>query len=79
MLVDDRDVKMWNLHWLRRFIGVVSQEPVLFATTIAENIRYGQDGISQEDIEQATKMSNAHDFIQKLPQVCVTFATSYLE
>lgn len=67
--VDNRNVRNWNVSWLRRFIGVVSQEPVLFATTIAENICYGQDGITQEDIEKATKMSNAHDFIQKLPHV----------
>ena len=47
----------------------MSQEPVLFATTIAENIRYGKDGVTQEDIERATKMSNAHDFIKSLPDV----------
>ena len=47
----------------------MSQEPVLFATTIADNIRYGQEGITQEEIEKATRMANAHDFISKLPQV----------
>ena len=50
---------------------MVSQEPVLFATTIEENIRYGRDGVTQQEIEQACKMSNCHDFISKLPQVCV--------
>ena len=50
---------------------MVSQEPVLFATTIEENIRYGRDGVTQQEIEQACKMSNCHDFISKLPQVCI--------
>ena len=56
-----------NLHWLRQHIGVVSQEPVLFATTIAENIRYGRDGVTQEEIESAAKAANAHSFISELP------------
>ena len=67
--VDGHDVRSLNLKWLREQIGVVSQEPVLFATTIAENIRYGKDGVTQDDIERATKMANAHDFIKGLPQV----------
>jgi len=69
VLVDGRDIRNLNLKWLREHIGVVSQEPVLFATTIAENIWYGKDGVTQEDIEKATKEANAHDFILKLPQV----------
>jgi len=69
VLVDGRDIRSLNLKWLREHIGVVSQEPVLFATTIAENIRYGKDGVTQEDIEKATKEANAHDFIMRLPQV----------
>jgi len=48
---------------------VVSQEPKLFATTIAENIRYGREGVTQAEIEQATKESNAYDFISNLPLV----------
>ena len=56
-----------NLHWLRQHIGVVSQEPVLFATTIAENIRYGRDRVTQEEIESAAKAANAHSFISELP------------
>lgn len=67
--VDGYDIRNLNLKWLREQIGVVSQEPVLFATTIAENIRYGKDGVTQDDIERATKMANAHDFIKSLPQV----------
>jgi ABC-type multidrug transport system fused ATPase/permease subunit len=46
----------------------VSQEPVLFSGTIAENIAYGQDGeVSQAEIEEAAKSANAHDFIMTFP------------
>ena len=69
MTVDGHDIRSLKLKWLREHIGVVNQEPVLFDTTIAENIRYGKDGVTQEDIERATKMSNAHDFIKSLPNV----------
>ena len=55
--------------WLRQNIGVVSQEPVLFATTIAENIRYGREGVTKEEIETAARNANAYDFVSKLPQV----------
>jgi len=67
--IDGVDIRQLNVHWLRNHIGVVSQEPVLFAKTIAENIRYGRDGISQEDMEKAAADANACDFISKLPQV----------
>jgi len=67
--VDGHDIRSLNLKWLREQVGVVSQEPVLFDMTIAENIRYGKDGVTQEDIEKATRMANAHDFITRLPQV----------
>ncbi len=49
---------------------MVSQEPVLFATTIRENISYGKEGETQADIVQAAKEANAHDFIDTLPEVC---------
>lgn len=47
----------------------MSQEPVLFATTIAENIRYGREDISDAEIEKAAKEANAFDFISRLPDV----------
>ena len=56
-----------DIQWLRQQIGVVSQEPVLFATTIAENIRYGKEGVTQTEIEEAAKAANAHSFISELP------------
>uniref|UniRef100_A0A8D0HHX3 ATP binding cassette subfamily B member 4 n=1 Tax=Sphenodon punctatus TaxID=8508 RepID=A0A8D0HHX3_SPHPU len=65
--VDGQDIKTLNLRYLREIIGVVNQEPVLFATTIAENIRYGREDVTMEEIEKAVKEANAYDFIMKLP------------
>ena len=49
--------------------GIVSQEPVLFGTTIGENIRYGREGVTQAEIEEAAMKANAHNFILGLPDV----------
>ncbi|XP_059477144.1 ATP-dependent translocase ABCB1-like isoform X2 [Neocloeon triangulifer] len=68
ILLDDVDIKLVNVKWLRAQIGVVSQEPVLFGTTIYENIRYGHDKVSYEEVIRAAKMANAHTFISMLPQ-----------
>ncbi|NXM71059.1 MDR1 protein, partial [Serilophus lunatus] len=65
--LDGRDIRTLNIKWLRENIGIVSQEPVLFATTIAENIRYGREDISDAEIERAAKEANAFDFISRLP------------
>uniref|UniRef100_A0A8C0AWX8 ABC-type xenobiotic transporter n=1 Tax=Buteo japonicus TaxID=224669 RepID=A0A8C0AWX8_9AVES len=65
--LDGQDIRTLNVKWLRENIGIVSQEPVLFATTIAENIRYGREDISDAEIEQAAKEANAFDFISRLP------------
>ncbi|XP_074721099.1 phosphatidylcholine translocator ABCB4-like [Strix uralensis] len=65
--IDGQDIRTLNVRYLREIIGVVNQEPVLFATTIAENIRYGREGVTMEEIEKATKEANAYDFIMKLP------------
>jgi len=67
--IDGIDIRDYNIKWLRQHIGVVSQEPILFGTTIAENIRYGREDVTMEEIIRATKESNAHDFISKLPLV----------
>lgn len=72
MLLDGKNVKELNIKWLRKNIGLVSQEPILFATTIAENIRYGREGVTMDEIVQATKNANAYDFIMKLPDVSNT-------
>uniref|UniRef100_A0A3B5Q1U9 Bile salt export pump n=1 Tax=Xiphophorus maculatus TaxID=8083 RepID=A0A3B5Q1U9_XIPMA len=66
--LDGHDIKGLNIQWLRSLIGIVEQEPVLFATTIAENIRYGRPGVSMADIITAAKEANAYNFIMDLPQ-----------
>ena len=65
-------MKSLNIQWLRNQIGLVSQEPVLFDATIADNIRYGANfrEVSDEEVEMAAKSANIHSFIIKLPQVC---------
>uniref|UniRef100_A0A8C7P4N6 ATP-binding cassette sub-family B member 5 n=1 Tax=Oncorhynchus mykiss TaxID=8022 RepID=A0A8C7P4N6_ONCMY len=65
--LDGRDIRTLNVKWLRENMGIVSQEPVLFGTTIAENIRYGREDATDEDIERAVREANAYDFISKLP------------
>ena len=53
---------------LRDEIGIVSQEPVLFDTSIGENIRYGRLNVTDAEIDHALKQANAYDFVQKLPK-----------
>ena len=67
MLVGGRDVRSLNVKWLRSLIGVVTQEPILFDATIAENILYGKEGATVEEMKDAAINANAHDFISKLP------------
>ncbi|KAJ0958481.1 putative ABC-type xenobiotic transporter [Helianthus annuus] len=67
VMLDGHDIKGLNLKWLRQQIGLVSQEPALFATTIKENILLGRPDASFLEIEEAARVSNAHSFIIKLP------------
>eukprot|EP00731_Ephydatia_muelleri_P002268 Em0001g2268a len=67
VFVGGRNIRTLNLKWLRRHIGLVSQEPVLFDTTIAENIRFGREDATLSDIEKAAREANVHDFIASLP------------
>ncbi|GJP52824.1 hypothetical protein CLOM_g11912 [Closterium sp. NIES-68] len=66
--LDGRDIRSLQLKWLRDQIGLVSQEPALFATSIKENIMYGKDGVTMEEVEAAAKAANAHGFISGLPE-----------
>ncbi|KAL4636196.1 bile salt export pump-like isoform X1 [Arapaima gigas] len=66
--LDGHDIRGLNIQWLRSLIGIVEQEPVLFATTIGENIRFGRPGVSMEEIVKAAKEANAYNFIMDLPQ-----------
>lgn len=65
--IDGIQVSQYHLGWLREHIGVVSQEPVLFQTTIKENILFGKMTATDQEIMEAAKMANAHDFIMDLP------------
>ncbi|KAB0792584.1 hypothetical protein PPYR_14543 [Photinus pyralis] len=68
VFLDGKKLGNLDLTWLRSQIGVVGQEPVLFGTTIAQNIRYGNLSATDQDIEDAAKRANAHTFISSLPQ-----------
>jgi ATP-binding cassette subfamily B (MDR/TAP) protein 1 len=68
VLIDGVNIKELQLKWLRRQIGLVSQEPALFATTIKENILYGKDGATMDEVVEAAKSANAYTFIMQLPQ-----------
>lgn len=67
VLVDGINLKEFQLKWIREKIGLVSQEPVLFTASIKENIVYGKDGASPEEIRSAVELANAAKFIDKLP------------
>ena len=66
--LDGRDLRELNVNWLRQQIGLVSQEPKLFALSIRDNIKIGYPEASQEQIEEAARKANAHDFIVSFPQ-----------
>ncbi|CAL2249145.1 unnamed protein product [Prunus armeniaca] len=68
VLIDGINLKEFQLKWIRGKIGLVSQEPVLFASSIKENIAYGKDGATLEEIKAAAQLANAAIFIDKLPQ-----------
>lgn len=63
-----KDIKKLKLKSLRNHIGLVQQEPALFATSIFENILYGKDGASESEVIEAAKLANAHTFISALPE-----------
>ncbi|CAM0882012.1 unnamed protein product [Alopecurus aequalis] len=67
VLIDGVDIRRMNLGWIRGKIGLVSQEPVLFSSTIRENIAYGKDNLTLEEIKRAIEFANAANFIDKLP------------
>ena len=65
--VDGKDIRDVTLKSLRDNIGIVQQDVYMFAGTILENISYGRPGASKEEIIEAAKLANAHDFITSLP------------
>lgn len=68
-----QSIEQWPVHELRNAIGIVPQEPIIFASSAFENIRYGKLDASDEEVIAAAKTAHAHDFIAKLPQGYDTF------
>ena len=68
ILIDGVNIKNINLKCLRRNIGIVLQDTKLFTGTVSENIRYGMNNISNEEIKRVARLANADSFINKLPQ-----------
>lgn len=70
VLIDGINIKSLRLNWIRGKIGLVSQEPLLFMTSIKDNITYGKEDATIEEIRRAAELANAANFIDKLPDVC---------
>jgi ATP-binding cassette subfamily B protein len=68
LLIDGRDARDYRLNELRGQMSMVPQEVLLFGGSIADNIAYGKPGASAEEIEQAARQANAHEFIQAFPE-----------
>ena len=71
--IDGVDIRNYTLKSLRQAIGLVQQDVYLFTGTIAENIAYGNEMASFEEIVEAAKLANIHDFIMSLPEGYQTF------
>lgn len=74
--MDGVDIRQLRLKWLRAQMGLVGQEPALFATSIKENILFGKEDATEEEVVAAAKAANAHNFISQLPQGYDTQVTS---
>ncbi|KAM0951265.1 putative ABC-type xenobiotic transporter [Dioscorea sansibarensis] len=68
VLIDGINIKDFQLRWIRGKIGLVSQEPVLFSCSIRDNIAYGKDDATTEEILAAAELANASKFINSMPQ-----------
>uniref|UniRef100_A0A7I4YQ55 Multidrug resistance protein 1 n=2 Tax=Haemonchus contortus TaxID=6289 RepID=A0A7I4YQ55_HAECO len=65
--IDGVEIDKLNIEFLRNYVGVVSQEPMLFNTTIEQNIRYGRENVTDAEITAALRKANAYDFVQSFP------------
>ncbi|KAK7412536.1 hypothetical protein VNO78_04000 [Psophocarpus tetragonolobus] len=74
VLIDGVNLKDFQVRWIREQIGLVNQEPILFAASIKENIAYGKEGATDEEITTAMTLANAKKFIDKLPRGLETLA-----
>jgi ATP-binding cassette, subfamily B, bacterial len=73
ILIDDIDIRDVTLSSLRRQIGIVPQETMLFSGTIAQNIAFGQTEFDIQAVEEAAKIANAHQFISQMSQGYYTY------
>ena len=76
--IDGVDTKEINVKHLRKHIGVVSQEPILFDASIKKNILMGHPEATEEMVIKAAKNANAHDFIEELPNVSFVFCVTLI-
>ena len=67
ILFDDVNIKNASLKSVRNLLGMVSQEPILFNDTVFNNIAFGLENISEQDVMEAARIANAHDFIMQMP------------
>jgi subfamily B ATP-binding cassette protein MsbA len=67
ILIDGQNIRECTLRSIRKQIGIVSQDTVLFDDTVMNNIAYGREGSTEEEVVKAAKLAYAHDFIQRLP------------
>ncbi len=69
--MDDIDIRTLHIQWMRQQMGIVQQEPVLFDTSIKENIAYGDNfrEVPMSEIIEAARNANIHTFIESLPEV----------
>ena len=72
LLLDGKDLKTLNPAWLRDQVGIVSQEPILFSTSIEENVRYGRSNATREEVLRACEVANARSFIERFPEGLAT-------
>ena len=68
LTLDGRPLTELDPEWLRHRVGVVSQEPILFSTSIEENVRYGRSTASREEVIDACRAANAHEFVSRFPE-----------
>lgn len=73
--IDGYPIEEINIEFLRNYIGVVSQEPNLFNTTIEQNIRYGREEITQSEIIAALHKANAYNFVMSFPEQLQTLVS----
>jgi ABC-type multidrug transport system fused ATPase/permease subunit len=68
VLIDGIDARQYKIRSLREKIGIVLQDPVLFAGSIADNLRYGRLTATDAEVEEAARAAHAHDFVSRLPK-----------